>query len=323
MKDTMTLEAMQTYRGRQELPEDFDSFWEKNIASLPETIFHVVEEKDFNTPNIRCIDLYFNGTNKGNVYARCVFPKVDQKVPVIFHFHGYMGQSPDWSVLFSYAALGYGVVAMDVRGQSGRSLDNATFNGNTVKGQIIRGMVDGPDHLFYKDVYLDVYSLIEIVSQFEEVDENRLFSYGGSQGGALALVAAALNPKIQKCVTVYPFLGDFKRVLELGNHSEAYDELFRYFKFHDPFHKTEEDILNTLSYIDIKNFSHLISCPVKFVTCLDDNVCFPSTQYAIYNRLTTEKEHLLLPEYGHDAVNVQLNDTIFNWLTGSEITFEF
>lgn len=81
--------------------------------------------------------------------------------------------------------------------------------------------------------------------------------------------------------------------------------------------------MNTLSYIDIKNFSHLINCPVKFVTCLDDNVCFPSTQYAIYNRLTTEKEHLLLPEYGHDAVNVQLNDTIFNWLTGSEITFEF
>ena len=67
----------------------------------------------------------------------------------------------------------------------------------------------------------------------------KLYSYGSSQGGALALVASALNQRIQQTIAIYPFLGDFKRVLELGNHSEAYDELFRYFKFSDPFHKTE------------------------------------------------------------------------------------
>ncbi|MEQ9764547.1 acetylxylan esterase [Streptococcus sp. ZJ151] len=323
MKDTMSLSDMRTYRGRQDVPDDFDEFWQKNIAALPGQFDHVIEEQDFNTPNLRCIDLYFKGTNDGNVYARCILPKTSEKVPVIFHFHGYMGQNPDWSVLFSYAALGYGIVAMDVRGQSGRSLDNAVFNGNTVKGQIIRGMIDGPDALFYKDIYLDVYSLIEIVATFDEVDETRFSSYGGSQGGALALVAAALNPRIQNCVTIYPFLGDFKRVLELGNHSEAYDELFRYFKFHDPFHQTEDNILKTLSYIDIKNFSHLIKCPVKFVTCLDDDVCFPSTQYAIYNRIQSEKEHFLLPEYGHDAVNVHLNDMVSNWLMETNIEFKF
>ncbi|WP_163460269.1 acetylxylan esterase, partial [Escherichia coli] len=81
-----------------------------------------------------------------------------------------------------------------------------------------------------------------------QVDEKRLSSYGASQGGALALVAAALNPRIQKTVAVYPFLSDFRRVIEIGNTSEAYDELFRYFKFHDPFHETEEEIMATLAY---------------------------------------------------------------------------
>ncbi|MGT2833189.1 acetylxylan esterase [Streptococcus halotolerans] len=322
MKDTMSLSDMQTYRGRQEVPEDFDQFWQEAIQSLPTLSDYTIEEQEFNTPNLRCFDLYFDGSNHGKIYARCVFPKNKKNIPVIFHFHGYMGQNPDWSVLFAYAAMGYGIVAMDVRGQSGRSLDNAVFNGNTVKGQIIRGMIDGPNSLFYKDVYLDTYRLIEIVADFEDVDSQNLSSFGGSQGGALALVAAALNHKIKKCVTIYPFLGDFKRVLELGNHSEAYDELFRYFKFHDPFHTTEDKILKTLSYIDVKNFSHLIECPVKFVTCLDDNVCFPSTQYAIYNRIQSEKEHFLLPEYGHDAVNVHLNDMVANWLMETTIDFK-
>ncbi len=46
-------------------------------------------------------------------------------------------------------------------------------------------------------------------------------------------MAAALNPRIKRTVAIYPFLSDFRRVLEISNTSEAYDELFRYFKFTD------------------------------------------------------------------------------------------
>lgn len=64
-------------------------------------------------------------------------------------------------------------------GQSGYSQDGLRSPlGNTVKGHIIRGGVDGREHLFYKDVYLDIYQLIEIVASLPQVDEDRLFSYG-------------------------------------------------------------------------------------------------------------------------------------------------
>ena len=116
-----------------------------------------------------------------------------------------------------------------------------------LRGQIIRGAVEGKEQLFYKDVYLDIYQLIEIVASLPQVDEGQLASYGASQGGALALVAAGLNPRIKRTVAIYPFLSDFRRVLEIGNTSEAYDELFRYFKFHDPFHETEEQIMEHLA----------------------------------------------------------------------------
>ena len=61
----------------------------------------------------------------------------------------------------------------------------------------------------------------------------------------------SLNPTNGSHLSI---LSDFRRVLEIGNTSEAYDELFRYFKFHDPFHETEDRLMQTLAYIDVKKF---------------------------------------------------------------------
>ncbi|NQN86339.1 alpha/beta fold hydrolase [Streptococcus suis] len=320
MIDNMTLQDMLTYRGRQEVPADFDAFWQNEKNQLTGLADHVLLEKESGLPHVACYELTFTGTNGSKVFAKCLFPQSDQPVPVLFYFHGYQGQGPDWSENLKFLAAGYGVVAMDVRGQAGRSQDLGLFDGLTVKGQVIRGMLQGPEHLFYKDVYLDVYQLIEIIASLDYVDQKRLVSYGASQGGALALVAAALSPHISKTVAIYPFLSDFKRVLELGNNSEAYDELFRYFKFSDPFHEREEEVLRTLSYIDVKNLAHLISCPVAMVTGLEDGVCPPSTQFAIYNRLEVEKEMKILPEYAHDAMHVKVNDYVYDYLIGTRFS---
>ena len=84
--------------------------------------------------------------------------------------------------MMAFTVSGYGVVSMDVRGQSGYSQDGLRSPlGNTVKGHIIRGVVEGRDHLFYKDVYLDIYQLVEIIASLSQVDEKRLSSYGASQ----------------------------------------------------------------------------------------------------------------------------------------------
>lgn len=318
----MSLEDMKTYRGRQEVPKDFDSFWDKQIKNLNSSPEYKLTHQDFNLPNVDCYELRFKGTNDSTIYAKCIFPKNKKKCPVVFTFHGYMAQSLDWSVLLQYPAAGLGVVMMDVRGQAGQSQDNTRFRGNTIKGQIIRGAIDGPDHLFFKDIYLDVYQIVEIISKQSFVDESKLYSYGASQGGALSLVATALNKKISLTVAIYPFLSDFKRILELGDQNEPYDELFRYFKFSDPFHITEEQILNTLSYIDIKNMAHRIQNPVKLITGLEDNICFPSTQFAMFNRLTCDKEMFTLPDYGHEEMNVHVNDKVMNWLSGSKIKIQ-
>ena len=67
----------------------------------------------------------------------------------------------------------------------------------------------------------------------------------------LALIAFGLNPESNERRHL-SILISFGQVLEIGNTSEAYDELFRYFKFHDPFHETEDRLMQTLAYIDVK-----------------------------------------------------------------------
>ncbi|PLT12086.1 acetylxylan esterase [Lactobacillus crispatus] len=318
----MPLQEMKTYKGRQEVPDDFDEFWDKQIQKVNENLPYKIVKRNFGLKNVWCFDLFFEGTNNGIVHAKCVFPAYCKKAPVVFRFHGYMGQALDWADLLQYEPMGVGLVAMDVRGQQGQSVDGEAFYGNTVLGHIVRGAVDGPEHLFYKDVFLDAYSLIEIVSDFEMVDEDKLYTWGDSQGGALALVSAALNPRIKKCATQYPFLSDFKRILELGPTTLPYEELFRYFKFYDPFHKTEAKLLNTLSYIDVKNFAHRIKCPVLMFTGLEDKTCFPSTQFAIYNRILSKKDHILLPEYDHEPMFYYVSSAVSNWLLGTKFPLE-
>lgn len=226
MIDNMSLEKMKTYHGISPVPDDFDAFWKERIKSLPKDYTYELIKRDFSLSFAHCYDLYFEGKNKSTIHSKCVFPDADGPFPVIFMFHGYQGRSSDWSECFKYVAAGYGVVFIDVRDQAGESIDNSIYKGNTVKGHIIRGLLDEPENLFYVNVYLDTYQLIDIVSSFNCVETNHLYTFGASQGGALAIVAGALNTKISSIVSIYPFLSDFKRVLELGDHSEAYNELF-------------------------------------------------------------------------------------------------
>lgn len=205
MKNPALLEEIKTYRGRDEVPEDFDAFWDGEVKNVSTPPSYHLEERDFHIPQVKCYELTFEGSKEGKVYARIVLPKSEEKVPLIFHFHGYMGRGWDWADMLGFTVAGYGVVSMDVRGQSGYSQDGLRSPlGNTVKGHIIRGAMEGRDHLFYKDVYLDIYQLVEIVASLSQVDEKRLSSYGASQGGALALVAAAFRkqlPFIPSCQT--------------------------------------------------------------------------------------------------------------------------
>ena len=48
-------------------------------------------------------------------------------------------------------------------------------------------------------------------------------------------------------------------------------------------------------------------------TCLVDNICPPSTQFAMYNKLTCNKKVLIYPDYGHEGI-IDMADRIFEFM---------
>jgi cephalosporin-C deacetylase-like acetyl esterase len=103
--------------------------------------------------------------------------------PAVVPFHGYTGHCGDWLDKLSWVGAGFCIAALDCRGQGGQSVDPEGVSGNTHRGHIIRGLHDGPEHLLFRNIFLDAAQLAGIVLGLPEVDPARVGAFGGSQGG--------------------------------------------------------------------------------------------------------------------------------------------
>ena len=61
MKDPKLLELMKDYKGRDEVPADFDAFWDRSLANIAELPEYKLEERDFSIPNVICYEFTFKG----------------------------------------------------------------------------------------------------------------------------------------------------------------------------------------------------------------------------------------------------------------------
>lgn len=298
------VEDLLKYSGISPKPDDFDAYWERALKELDaQPLDYELVEADFQTPLADCYHLYFTGVGGARVHAKFAKPKQlpSEKGPGLALFHGYHSGSGDWSDKASYAAHGITVIAMDCRGQGGLSEDNLITKGTTLKGHIIRGIdEEDPDKLYYRNVFLDLVQSVRILMSMDQVNEEKIAVHGCSQGGALTVACAALEPRVSLAIPVYPFLTDYKKAWEMEITSSAYEEIAYYFRFMDPLHQRQDEVFNKLGYIDIQNLADRIRARVVFVTGLADTVCPPYTQFAAYNKIKSEKELVVYHEYGHE-----------------------
>lgn len=315
----MPVEQLEKYNGVNPKPIDFDEYWDKAIAEMKAVDAQIVMTKSkFQSPAAECYDMYFTGVNRAKIHVKHVRPKnITGKIPAVLQFHGYGGESEDWYTKLGYAESGIAVFALDVRGQAGKSEDVGGVRGNTLHGHIIRGLAeDDPHKLLFRDIFLDTAQLAGIVMDMDFIDETKVYATGGSQGGALTIACAALEPRIAKAAAVYPFLCDYKRVWDMDLDIQAYSELREYFRNFDPRHEQEKEIFTKLGYIDLQYLASRIKGDMLMITGLMDDVCPPSTQYAAYNRMTCRKKHILYPDYGHENLK-DSTDIIFDFLVNS------
>ncbi|MDR0933124.1 MAG: acetylxylan esterase [Victivallales bacterium] len=307
---------LRTYLGSSPLPKDFDRYWDESLAEL-ETIPANVEliPAAFQSPNAECFDLYFTGIGNARIHAKLLRPVNPKgKHPAVVQFHGYSANAGDWCDKLNFVSAGFTVASLDTRGQGGLSQDLTPVSGTTLKGHIIRG-VDDPDpkKLLFRSNFLDTARLTRIVMQMDDVDASKVGAMGGSQGGGLTLACASLVPELNRAVSVFPFLSDYRRVWNMDLAKNAYDEIQYYFRHFDPTHAREEEFFTRLGYIDVQNLAPRIRCRVFMVTGLMDTICPPSTQFAAFNKITSPKEHVFYPDFGHEGLP-ENSDRIFQFM---------
>jgi cephalosporin-C deacetylase len=311
-------EALFQWQGLNPRPQDFDSYWERALRELdtvkPDT---ALRPAAFTCSFADCFDLYFTGVRGARLHAKFVQPKrVSGKVPAVFFFHGYSGSAGDWTRFLPYAAQGIAAVALDVRGQGGLSEDTGnSVRGNTLQGQFIRGLDDEPDNLLMRHIYLDTAQIVRVVSAFDSIDKARLGATGASQGGGLTIACAALAPEIKRAFALYPFLSDYKRVWDLDLAKDAYAELRLYFRHFDPRHEHDEETFTRLGYIDAQFLAPRIKAAFVMLTGLMDTVCPPSSQFAAYNKITSDKKVVFYPDFGHEGLP-DSDDMVFEYMKG-------
>jgi cephalosporin-C deacetylase len=313
----MPLEELRSYAGRNPKPADFDRYWDESLAEM-----RAIDPKielipyDIGSNSADLFHLYFTGVGGARVHAQYLRPKhATGKHPAVVRFHGYNWFSGDWQEKLMWTSQGYSVAALDVRGQCGLSQDVGGTRGRTSGGHFIHGMDDDdPKKMLFRSVFLDTAQLANIVMQMPEVDPDRVGVHGGSQGGALTLACAALEPRVKKAAAHHPFLSDYQRVWEMDLAVAAYQELKDYFRWFDPAHEREAAIFERLGYIDIQHLAPRIRGEVWMGCGLMDTICPPSSQFAAFNKIAAPKQVVIWPDYGHE-VPPGGHDAVFRFLS--------
>lgn len=312
----MPLERLKTYGGINPRPQDFDEFWNRSLAEL-NAVDPQAEYVPYPFPSriADLFDVWFTSTKGARIHGRVAVPKqATDKMPAVLSFHGLAGRCEDWRSLLVYASQGYVTATMDTRGQGGPSEDVGGVPGTTFTTPFIRGIEGAPEDLLVRDLFLDTAQFARVIMSRADVDEDRVGVRGGSQGGGLSVACAALVPQIKLCAPTYPYMSDYRRVWEMDLAKGAYEGIRYWFRWFDPRHEREDELFTKLGYIDIQHLAPRIRATVLMGTGLMDTTCPPSTQFAMYNKITSQKSVLIYPDFGHEDLKGH-DDKVFEFFS--------
>ncbi|MDA8427568.1 MAG: alpha/beta fold hydrolase [Treponema sp.] len=294
---------LEVYRPERAEEPDFDAFWTRTLdecAAFPlEPRFAPV---DFGLPNVEVFDTEFSGWKGQRVKAWLILPRRREvpRLPCVVEYIGYGGgRGFPWDWL-TWSAAGYAHLVMDTRGQGstwmpGDTPDDAP-SGPAYPGYMTRG-IESPETYYYRRLIADAVRAVEAAAAQSAVDPERIAVTGGSQGGGLAIAAAALSKRVRFLMPDVPFLCHYRRATELA--AEApYTEIAAYLKVH---RDAEASAFRTLSYFDGLNFGARSRAPALFSVALMDTICPPSTVYAAYNWHGGPKELRVYPYNNHEG----------------------
>ena len=287
-------------------PIDFDAFWQNAIEKARKEVsverLAVSKKKvdDYCTDETDMYLLKLKTDGRHSVYGYLSMPKANSqkpnaKYPVVLCPPGAGVKTIKEPMRnLYYAKNGFIRLEMDIHGlnpemtaEQFKEISSAFDHEN---GYLCNGL-DDKGNYYMKHVYVACIRALDYLCSLPEWDGKNVFVQGGSQGGALSLITAGLDPRVTACVANHPALSDMAGYLD--NRAGGYPHFNKMNKMLTPA-KVE-----TMAYYDVVNFARRITCPVYLTWGYNDNVCPPTTSYIVWNMITAPKESLITPINEH------------------------
>ena len=283
-------------------PKDFNTFWQGNLDELAKIPLSYTKEiaKEYCTDKVDCYLVKIPvSRRKQCVYGYLFYPKNAQpgKHPVVLCPPGAGIKTIKEPLRHKYyAENGFIRLEIEIHGLDPR-LPKETFDdisrafNSDATGYLENG-IDNRDRYYMKHVYLALVRCIDLLTSLPEWDGRNVAVQGGSQGGALALVAAGLDKRVNLCVVNHPALSDMAGYTEKGR-TGGYPHFNRMTGLYTPSN------ISTMAYYDVVNFARKVKAATYMTWGYNDNTCPPTTSYAVWNTLNCEKESLITPINEH------------------------
>jgi cephalosporin-C deacetylase len=306
----LSLEQLREYRTETAEPPDLDRWWQLRLdqaraqARKPELTRY---EAGIYAP-VEVYDAEFSGAGGDRIRAWYLRPAgADGPTPLVVKFIGYGGGRGLPTEHALLPALGYSLFVMDTRGQGGRWTVGATGDhpegqsGGPENARVMTRGIGRPEDYYYTRLFTDAAMAVEVASELAGVP--RVAVSGLSQGGGLALAAAALVPQaVAVCHADIPFLCDIQRAITLAPEA-PYTEVPEFLA-----HNVDliPAALDTLRYVDCALLARRITARCLLSVGLMDTICPPSTVFAAYNEITAVKDISVYPFTGHVVPEVHV-----------------
>jgi len=289
------------------LPDDFTLFWEKaknEAAQTPLEPFLTLQP-DLCTPTLNVYHVRFQNNAPGSyIYGMLCIPKKPGKYPAVLQLPGAGLHS-----FTGYKSLAdHGVITLEI-GIHGIpvNLPQEVYHNlasGALSGYSSMNMND-KDKYYFKRVFTGCIRAIDFLYTLDPFDKENLATMGGSQGGALSIITAALDKRV-KCFTArHPGMCDITGYIS-GRAGGSPG-------LKDPKELNIREKLETSRYYDVVNFCRFIQVPGCLTWGYNDTACPPTTMYSAYNTIPARKELKLYRETAHWHFQEQM-ESVEEWV---------
>ncbi|MDP8245652.1 MAG: acetylxylan esterase [Candidatus Hinthialibacter antarcticus] len=295
------------------MPDDFDDFWQSELAEMRNSPLEPELEflEDQSNDKVDCYHVSFNtGPNNWRYtprfYGMLAVPKGDGPFPGLLQVPGagvraYRPQAYWAEQGIIHLTVGIHGIPVNLPDRLYNSLNPAALR------NYFSANLDDRDEYYYNRVFLGCARAVDFIVQLDQFDGKTLGIHGGSQGGALSITTAGLDPRIRFVASTYPALCDHYGYL--NGRAGGWPHLF---KNMNPF-TVKQDKIETAAYYDVVNFARKLDMPVLMGLGYNDETCPPTSMFSAYNSIPSEKEIQIIPYMGH-WTDKKHSDYAHQWL---------